>query len=104
MSIIQYASAVRLIIYAILCTRFDMAYALGITSIFQVVPGEDHWKAMENIFKYLRSSRDIFLIYDGSDLKLKGYIDSNFQSHPVDAQSISWYVFTLYRSSKLEEF
>ena len=51
---------------------------------------------MKNILKYLRKTRDIFLIYTRFDLKLEGYIDSSFQSDPNDSKSIFRYVFTLY--------
>ena len=50
---------------------------------------------MKNILKYLRRTKDIFLIYGRSDLKLDGYSDSSFQSDPDDSKSISGYVFTL---------
>ena len=50
---------------------------------------------MKNIFKYLRKTKDIFLVYGGSDLKLEGYSDSNFQSDSNDSKSTSRYVFTL---------
>ena len=42
MNSILYASAVGSIMYAILCIRPNVAYALGIVSKFQVDPGEDH--------------------------------------------------------------
>ena len=42
MNEISYASTVRLIIYAMLCTRLDVAYALGIASRFQADPEEDY--------------------------------------------------------------
>ena len=42
MSSIPYASAIRSIMYAMLCTRPDVAYALGIVSRFQTDLGEDH--------------------------------------------------------------
>ena len=95
MSSILYALAVRSIMYAMLCTRPDVAYALGIVSRFQADPGEDHWKAVKNILKYLRGTKDIFLVYGGSDLKLESYSDSSFQSDPDDSKSTSGYVFTL---------
>ena len=57
MSSIPYTSAVGSIIYAILCTKPDVAYALGIISIFQADPRENHWKAVKNILKYLRRTR-----------------------------------------------
>ena len=41
-SSIPYASAVGSIMYAMLYTRPDVAYALGIASRFQADPGEDH--------------------------------------------------------------
>ena len=42
MSSVPYASAVRSIMYAIICTRPDVAYALGIVSRFQTDLVEDH--------------------------------------------------------------
>ena len=60
MSSIPYASAVGSIMYAMLCTRPDVAYALGIASRFQTDPGEDHWKAVKNILKYLRRTKIFF--------------------------------------------
>ena len=68
MSSIPYALAVGSIMYAMLCAGPDVAYALGIVNRFQADPGEDHRKTMKNILKYLRSTKDIFLVYEGSDL------------------------------------
>ena len=99
MSSIPYALIVESIIYAILCTRSDVAYVLNIVSRFQADPGEDHWKAMKNILKYLKRTRDAFLIYGGSNLKLEGFTNFNFQSDSDDSKSISGYVFTLYDSA-----
>ena len=42
MSSILYASVVGSIMYAMLCTRPDVAYVIGIVSKFQTDPGEDH--------------------------------------------------------------
>ena len=51
---------------------------------------------MKNILKYLRRTKNIFLIYGGgSELKLEGYTDSSFQSDLNDSKSISGYVFIL---------
>ena len=45
MNEIPYALAIGSIMYAMLCTRPDVAYALGIAIRFQADPREDHWKA-----------------------------------------------------------
>ena len=95
MSRIPYASAVGSIMYVMLCTRPNVTYALGIVGKFQTNPGEDHQKAVKNILKYLRRTKDIFLVYGGSDLKLEGYSDSNFQSDSDDSKSTLEYIFTL---------
>ena len=42
MSRVSYASAVGSIIYAMTCTRPDVAYSLGIVSRYQSDPGENH--------------------------------------------------------------
>lgn len=95
MSKIPYASAIGSIMYAMLCTRPDVAHSISVTSRYQSNPGEDHWKAVKNILKYLRRTKDIFLVFGGSELKIEGYTDSSFQSESDDSTSMSGYVFTL---------
>ena len=53
----------------------------------------EHWIAVKNILKYLRRTKDLFLIYGGGDLQLDGYTDSDFQSDIDDRKSTSGYVF-----------
>ena len=83
--------------YAMLCTRPYVSYALSITSRYQSDPGESHWTAVNNILKYLRRSKDMFLVYGGleDDLVVNGYIDESFQSDKNDFRSQSGYVFCL---------
>lgn len=95
MSSVPYTSAVGSIMYAIVCTRPNVAYALGITSRFQADSGKDHWKTVKSILKYLRRTKNVFLVYGGSELKLEDYSDSSFQSDPDDNKSTLGYVFTL---------
>ena len=95
MSRIPYASAVGSIMYAMLCTRPDVAYSLGVVSRYQSDPGEAHWKVVKTILKYLRNTKDQWLIYGESDLKLVGYTDSSFMSDQDDSKSVSGFIFTL---------
>ncbi|KAI5419048.1 hypothetical protein KIW84_043303 [Lathyrus oleraceus] len=67
MNKIPYASAIRSIMYAMLCTRPDVSYALSATSRYQSDPGDAHWVAVKNILKYLRRTKDSFLIYGGQE-------------------------------------
>ncbi|WRX25835.1 Reverse transcriptase [Theobroma cacao] len=90
--------------------RMDkIPYASAIGSIiYQANPGESHWIVVKNIFKYLRRTRDIFLVYGGGELQVKGYTDASFQTDKDDSKFQSGYVFTLnegavnWKSSKQE--
>ena len=101
MSKIQYASAIGSIMYAMLCTRPDVSYALSITSRCQSDPDESHWIAVKNILKYLRRTKDAFLLYGGQEdeLVVNGYIDASFQSDKDNFRSQSGYMFCLNRGA-----
>ncbi|KAL0440377.1 UNVERIFIED_CONTAM: Retrovirus-related Pol polyprotein from transposon TNT 1-94 [Sesamum latifolium] len=87
MSDIPYASAVGSIQYAVQCTRPDVAYALSVTSRYQACAEEAHWSAVKSILKYLRRTKDMFLIYGSGELILESYSDASFQSDDDDAKS-----------------
>ena len=53
MSMIPYASIIRTIMYAMICTRPDVSYVFSVTSRYQSNPGEVHWVVVKNILKYL---------------------------------------------------
>ena len=89
MNKIPYASAIGSLMYAMLCTRPDIAHAVSVTSRYQSNPGEEHWTAVKNIFKYLRRTKDLFLTYGEGELKIEGFRDSDFQSDVDDRKSIS---------------
>ncbi|KAK8614815.1 hypothetical protein V6N13_068605 [Hibiscus sabdariffa] len=67
MSQTPYASAIGSIMYAMICTRPDLSYALSMTSRYQANHGEGHWIAVKNILKYLRRTKDVFLVYGGEE-------------------------------------
>jgi hypothetical protein len=96
MSRIPYASAIGSIMYAMICTRADISYAHSITSRYQSDPGEGHWTAVKNVFKYLRRTKGMFLVYGGEEeLVVTGYTDASFQIDQDDSKSQSGYVFTI---------
>ncbi|KAK1631565.1 hypothetical protein QYE76_005880 [Lolium multiflorum] len=77
MSQIPYASAVGSIMYAMLCTRPDIAHAVSLTSRYQSDPGIEHWTAVKNILKYLKRTKDMFLCYGGDqELVVTSYTDA----------------------------
>ena len=57
------ASVVESLMYAMLCTRPNIYFAVGMVSRYQSDPGEEHWIAVKHILKYLRRTRDYMLVY-----------------------------------------
>ena len=75
---VSYASAVGSLIYAMLYTRPNICYAIGIVSRYQSNPGPKHWNAIKHILKYLNRTNNYMLVYSGEDLTPIRYTDSNF--------------------------
>ena len=92
---IPYASTVGSLMYAMLCTRPDICFTVGMVSRYQSNPGLDHWVAVKHILKYLRRTINYMLVYSGRDLIPIGYTDSDFQSDIDSRKSTSGSVFTL---------
>ena len=62
---VPYASAVGSLIYAMLCTRPDICFTVGMVSRYQSNPGSKHWTAVKHILKYLRKTKDYMIMYAG---------------------------------------
>ncbi|GJY18532.1 retrotransposon protein, putative, ty1-copia subclass, partial [Tanacetum coccineum] len=61
-------------------------------------PGELHWTAVKNILKYLRNTKDMFLVYGGNpstELRVECYCDAGFETDRDDTKSQTGYVFVL---------
>ncbi|KAJ9566410.1 hypothetical protein OSB04_002376 [Centaurea solstitialis] len=76
---VPYASTIGSIMYAMLCTRLGVAYSVSVTSRYQRNLGEAHWVAVRNILKYLRRTKDMFLVFGGSEdeISVTGFTDAN---------------------------
>ncbi|GJY59233.1 retrotransposon protein, putative, ty1-copia subclass [Tanacetum coccineum] len=61
-------------------------------------PGEPYWTAVKTILKYLRNTKDMFLVYgENSEAKLRVdcYCDAGFETDRDDTKSQIGYVFIL---------
>ncbi|GJV78655.1 retrotransposon protein, putative, ty1-copia subclass [Tanacetum coccineum] len=87
---VPYALVVGSIMYAVRCTRPDVAFAQNITNRFQQNPSELHWTTIKNILKYLRNTKDMFLIYGGDmkqELRVSCYTDVGYLTDANDLKS-----------------
>nr|GEZ29171.1 putative retrotransposon protein [Tanacetum cinerariifolium] len=99
---VPYASAVGSIMYDVRYTRPDVTFAQNITSQFQQNSGEAHWNAVKNILKYLRNTKDTFLVFGGdpeAELRVNCYCDAGFKTDRDDTKSQTGSVFVLNRGA-----
>src|SRR5205809_5275806 len=78
MSRVPYASAVWSLMYAMVCTRPDLAFAVSTVSRFMSDPGKQHWEAVKWIFRYLRGIAKLGLEFRKCDKEecrtLQGFV------------------------------
>nr|GEW88465.1 retrovirus-related Pol polyprotein from transposon TNT 1-94 [Tanacetum cinerariifolium] len=61
-------------------------------------PGDIHWTTVKNILKYLRNTKDMFLVYGGDkkqELRVFCYTDAGYLTDADDLKSQTGYVFIL---------
>ncbi|GJS71164.1 retrotransposon protein, putative, ty1-copia subclass [Tanacetum coccineum] len=77
------------IMYAVRCTRPDVAFAQNLCC-FQQNLGEIHWTAVKTILKYLRNTKDMVLVYGAkpkAEMKGPCYAEASFQTNKDDTKS-----------------
>lgn len=91
-----YASLVGSIMYAQVCTRPDLAFAISVLGRFQLNLGKQHWVAAKKVLRYLQRTKSFMLTYKRvQDLELVGYSDFDFTGCVDERRSTSGYLFFL---------
>jgi hypothetical protein len=67
MKAVPYASAVRSLQYAQVCTRPDLAFVTGLLGRYQKNSVIEHWKLVKKVMRYLHGTKDLMLTYRRSD-------------------------------------
>lgn len=91
---IPYSSAVGSLMYAMVCTRPDLAHAVGVVSRFLSNPGKEHWAAVKWIFRYLRGTSKLCLCFGDDKPVLVGYTDADMAGDIDSRKSTSGYLIT----------
>ena len=90
---VPYTSTVGILMYAMVCTRPNIAYAVGVVSRFLSNPGRQYWEAIKWIMRYLRDTSNLKLTFGSGKPVLVGYTDSNMAGN-VDNKKSSGYLMT----------
>eukprot|EP00253_Pinus_taeda_P034263 PITA_34263 len=101
MSSVPYASAVGSLMYAMVCTRLDIAHAVGVLRRFMSKPAKEHWTTAKRVFRHLHGTSDYGLCYQGRPgldrvLDICGFVDADWAGDLDQRRSISGYVFNLF--------
>ncbi|GKF16071.1 putative RNA-directed DNA polymerase, partial [Tanacetum coccineum] len=91
---VPYASAVGSLMYAMVCTRSDLAHAVGVVSRFLSNPGKKHWEAVKWIFQYLQGTSKLGITFGNRKPMLVGYTDSDLAGNKDNMKSTSGYLMT----------
>ncbi|XP_040361859.1 secreted RxLR effector protein 161-like [Rosa chinensis] len=97
MESIPHARLVGSLMYAQVCTRPDLSFAVGMLSRFQSNLGHEHWTAGKKVRRYLQRTKYHMLVYKRvKKLELVGFTDSDFAgNYPTSMKSTCGNVYML---------
>lgn len=99
---IPYRQAVGSLMFAMVCSRPDIAFEVGRCAQFCDNPGKQHWTRVKRILRFLRGTTSRKLLYGLSDsshthppLETIGYCDSDWGGCSDTRRSTTGFIFTL---------
>jgi hypothetical protein len=90
---VPYKAAVGSLMYAMVGTRPDLAFAVSTVSQFMAKASPSHWMAVKRILRYLKRSLELKLSLGGNDIFLVGFCDVDWAGDTNDQRSTTGYVF-----------
>ncbi|GJU83818.1 retrovirus-related pol polyprotein from transposon TNT 1-94 [Tanacetum coccineum] len=92
---LEYASVIGSLMYAMHCTRPDIAFAVSKLSQYTSNPSLEHWDAVSRVLGYLKRTSALQLTYTSYPGVLEGYSDASWINHSGDSKSTSGWIYTL---------
>ncbi|XP_071921747.1 disease resistance protein At4g27190-like [Coffea arabica] len=89
---VPYASAVSSLMYAMVCTRPDIADVVGVVSRYLSNPGKEHWNAVKWILRYSKGTSRLCLCFGNGKTMLDGYTDADMAGDLDNGKSTSGYL------------
>jgi hypothetical protein len=90
---VPYMEAIGSVLWPVVVSRPDAAYATGILSQFVQNPGPAHWEGLKRLINYLGCTKNLWLTFGGQkETLIEGFCDSDWASQK-HRHSISGYSF-----------
>ena len=99
MAKVPYSSVVGSLMYAMICTRPDIAFAVGVVSRYMSNPGKKHWEVVKGIMRYLNGTRKLCICFGRNEACVVGYTDADYAGDMDKRRSTSGYVFMFTRGA-----
>jgi len=91
-----YHQAVGSLMYAMLCTRPNLAYLINVLSQHMENPNMEHWMVVKRIFQYLQGTLEMKLQLGATPSKeVFGYCDADWGGDLEDKRSTTGFVFMI---------
>jgi hypothetical protein len=95
MSRVPYSLKIGSLMYVMVCTRPDIAYAAGVVRRYMNNSSKEHWGVLKWILGYLRGTTTHALCFGCSSIVLQGYVDLDMAGDKYSRRSTIGYVFTI---------
>ena len=93
MAKMPYSSAVGSFMYAMICTRLDIAHAVGVVSRYMSNLGKKRWEAVKGVMRYLNGTKELCICFGKKEACVLGYTDADYAGDMDKRRSTSGYVF-----------
>ena len=78
---VPYIQAIGSVLWPIVVSWPDAAYAVGVMSQFMQNLGPAHWEGLKQIINYLGSTKDLWLTFRGQkEMMVEGFCDADWAS------------------------
>ncbi|KAD5961709.1 hypothetical protein E3N88_13182 [Mikania micrantha] len=92
---LEYSRVIGSLMYAMISTRPDIAFAVGKLSRYTSNPSSNYWQALNRVLRYLKGTMNYGLNYTRFPSILEGYSDASWITNMEDHSSTSGWVFLL---------
>jgi hypothetical protein len=94
---VTFLAIIGSLMYAMLTTRPDLAYAVGLLGRYSAKPKQCHWTLAKRCLRYLQATKKMELVFDGSatssTMSFLGFVDASWSDDSDTSRSTGGYVF-----------
>ena len=85
--------------YAMICTRSDIAYAVGVVNQYMSNFGKKHWEAVKGVMRYLNGTKELCICFGRKETCVLRYKDADYVGGMDKRRSTLGYVFIFTRGA-----